>query len=212
MNKKRATSSRQQATGRQAKNKQHADNADLKGFSQIRKKSAVIFFNLRHLSAYCINQHLEMSRRGINKATSCKQQATSRQATRKKEKETSMVRHCRFDPQRRDASRLYILGDSDFRQNDGYCYTEEMSRRGLNMYNPLQAERSWGYKITTTLSELRSSSICYHNNHSNHINHSSDRFSMQMTQILQIFTDKKKSAVIFLNLRHLRAYCLITSN
>jgi hypothetical protein len=40
---------------------------------------------------------------------------------------------------------------------------------GLNMYNPLQAKRSWGYKITTTLSELRSSSISYH------INHSSDK-------------------------------------
>jgi hypothetical protein len=36
----------------------------------------------------------------------------------------------------------------------------EMSRMGLNMYNPLQAERSWGYRITTTFSELRSSSIC----------------------------------------------------
>jgi hypothetical protein len=34
-----------------------------------------------------------------------------------------------------------------------------MSRRGLNMYNPLQAKRSWGYRMTTTLSELRSSSI-----------------------------------------------------
>jgi hypothetical protein len=44
----------------------------------------------------------------------------------------------------------------------------EMSRMGLNMYNPLQAKRSWGYKITSTLSELRSSSICYHDNHSNH--------------------------------------------
>jgi hypothetical protein len=31
---------------------------------------------------------------------------------------------------------------------------------GLNMYNPLQAERSWGYRKTPTLSELRSSSIC----------------------------------------------------
>jgi hypothetical protein len=48
----------------------------------------------------------------------------------------------------------------------------EMSRRGLNMYNPLQAERSWGYKMTSTLSELRSSSIYYHNNH---LNHSSDK-------------------------------------
>jgi hypothetical protein len=28
------------------------------------------------------------------------------------------------------------------------------------MYNPLQAERSWGDRITTTLSELRSCSIC----------------------------------------------------
>jgi hypothetical protein len=35
-----------------------------------------------------------------------------------------------------------------------------MSRRGLNMYNPLQAERSWGYRTTNTFSELRSSSIC----------------------------------------------------
>jgi hypothetical protein len=58
------------------------------------------------------------------------------------------------------------------RQNDGYRYTEEMSRKGLNMYNPLQAKRSWGYKITTTLLELRSSSICYH---INQINHSSDK-------------------------------------
>jgi hypothetical protein len=67
-----------------------------------------------------------------------------------------------------------------------------MSRMGLNMYNPLQAECSWGYKMTSTLSELRSSSICYHINHLNHINHSSDRFSAQMTQIKQIFADKKK--------------------
>jgi hypothetical protein len=29
-----------------------------------------------------------------------------------------------------------------------------------------------------------------------------------MTQIRQINTDKKKSAVICINLRHLRAYCL----
>jgi hypothetical protein len=104
-----------------------------------------------------------MSRRGINKATSCKQQVTSRQATRNKEKETNMVRHCGLDPQspsvRREASRLYISGDSDLRQNDGYCCTATMSRRGLNMYNPLQAKRSWGYRITPTLSELRSSSI-----------------------------------------------------
>jgi hypothetical protein len=90
------------ATSRQATNKQHADDADSKRFSQIRKKSAVICINLRHLRAYCINQHLEMS------------------------------------------------------------------RRGLNMYNPLQAERSWGYRTTTTFSELRSSSIYYHKNHSNH--------------------------------------------
>jgi hypothetical protein len=47
-----------------------------------------------------------------------------------------------------------------------------MSRMGLNMYNPLQAERSWGYRIMPTLSELRSSSICYH---INHLNHSSDK-------------------------------------
>jgi hypothetical protein len=103
---------------------------------------------------------------------------------------TNTLRRCGLDPQsspiRREASRLYIsgdsdlrqndgygysYGDSDFRQNDAYRYTKEMSRKGLNMYNPLQAERSWGYRITTTLSELRSSSICYH---SNHINHSSD--------------------------------------
>jgi hypothetical protein len=51
---KRATSCKQQATSRQAKNKQQADNADLKRFSQIRKKSAVIFQNLRHLRAYCL--------------------------------------------------------------------------------------------------------------------------------------------------------------
>jgi hypothetical protein len=42
------------------------------------------------------------------------------------------------------------------------------------MYNPLQAKRSWGYKMTPTLSELRSSSICYHINHLNQMNHSSD--------------------------------------
>jgi hypothetical protein len=40
------------------------------------------------------------------------------------------------------------------------------------MYNPLQAKRSWGYKMTPTISELRSSSICYH---INHLNHSSDK-------------------------------------
>jgi hypothetical protein len=51
------------------------------------------------------------------------------------------------------------------------CQHLEMSRMGLNMYNPLQAERSWGYKMMSTLSELRSSSICYHINHLNHINH-----------------------------------------
>jgi hypothetical protein len=96
-----------------------------------------------------------------------------------KRKETTLVRHCGLDSQspfirriRREASRLYNLGDSDLRQNDGYRYTEAMFRMGLNMYNPLQAKRSWGYKITTTLSELRSSSICYH---INHLNHSSDK-------------------------------------
>jgi hypothetical protein len=62
------------------------------------------------------------------------------------------------------------------------------------MDNPLQAKRSSGYKMMLTLSELRSSSICYHKNHSNHINHSSDI--------------RKKSAKICINLRHLRAYCL----
>jgi hypothetical protein len=103
-----------------------------KRFSQIRKKSAVICINLRHLSAYCINQHLEMS------------------------------------------------------------------RMGLNMYNPLQAERSWGYKITTTLSELRSSSIYYH---SNHINHSSDKKGRK---------DERYKQRAFL--RGLSACCLITSN
>jgi hypothetical protein len=118
-----------------------------------------------------------------------------------KRKATNPVRHCGLDPQspfirfigfarfiRREASRLYNLGDSDFRQNDGhgygdsdlrqndgYRYMKAMSRMGLNMYNPLQAERSWGYKMTSTLSELRSSSICYHDNHSNHINHSLDK-------------------------------------
>jgi hypothetical protein len=49
-----------------------------------------------------------------------------------------------------------------------------MSRKGLNMYNPLQAKRSWGYKMTLTLSEVRSSSICNYNNHLNHTNNSSD--------------------------------------
>jgi hypothetical protein len=128
-----------------------------------------------------------------------------------KRKATNPVRHCRLDTQRREASRLYISGDSDFRQNDdhgygdsdfrqndshgygdsdlrrndGYRYTEAMSRMGLNMYNPLQAERSWGYKITTTLSELRSSSICYHINHLNHINHSSDKRG-RMVQAMSI--------------------------
>jgi hypothetical protein len=96
-------------------------------------------------------------------------------------KETTPVRHCGLAPQspffrfirressfmRREASRLYI--------SDSYCYTVEMSRKGLNMYNPLQAKRSWGYRKTTTLSELRSSSICYHINHANQINHSSDK-------------------------------------
>jgi hypothetical protein len=129
----------------------------------------------------------------------CCRDAKHRVFFKDKRKETTPVRHCGLDPQspfirriRREASRLYNLGDSDLHQNDGYRYTKEMSRRGLNMYNPLQAKRSWGYKITTTLSELRSSSIYNRNNHSNHINHSSDRFSAQMTQILQIFADKKK--------------------
>jgi hypothetical protein len=118
----KATSNRLQATSRQATKKKKMGEwvkgtsiflylvpCSLylsKGFSQIRKKSAVIFLNLRHLSAYCISRHLEMS------------------------------------------------------------------RKGLNMYNPLQAKRSWGYKRTTTLSELRSSSICYHGNH---LNHSSEK-------------------------------------
>jgi hypothetical protein len=92
-----------------------------------------------------------------------------------KGKETNPVRHCGLDQQRREASRLYISEDSDLRQNDGYHYMEAMSRRGLNMYNPLQAKRSWGYKMTSTLSELRSSSIYYHSNHLNQINHSSDK-------------------------------------
>jgi hypothetical protein len=105
-----------------------------------------------------------------------------------KKKATSTIRHCRLDLQssfirfvgfarfiRREASRLYNLGDSDFCQNDRYRYTKAMSRMGLNMYNPLQAKCSWGYKMTSTLSELRSSSICYHDNHSNQINHSSDK-------------------------------------
>jgi hypothetical protein len=52
--KQQATSSKQQATRNRAT--KHADNADSKGFSQIRKKSAVIFLNLRHLRAYCLNQ------------------------------------------------------------------------------------------------------------------------------------------------------------
>jgi hypothetical protein len=81
----------------------HADNADLKGFSQIRKKSAVICIKMRHLRAFCLNQDLQDEMKQINQ---------------------------------------YF----------------QMSRRGLNMYNPLQAERSWGYKMITTLSELRSSS------------------------------------------------------
>jgi hypothetical protein len=65
------------------------------------------------------------------------------------------------------------------------------------MDNPLQAKRSSGYKMTPTLSELRSSSICDHKNHLNHINHSSDK--------------RKKSAKICINLRHLRAYSWIAS-
>jgi hypothetical protein len=47
----KAVSNRQQATSRQATNKQHTDDADLKGFSQIRKNSAVICANLRHRSS-----------------------------------------------------------------------------------------------------------------------------------------------------------------
>jgi hypothetical protein len=67
---------------------------------------------------------------------------------------------------RREASRLYrtyakILNYKRKEQNQMNNKDKHlaMSRRGLNMYNPLQAERSWGYRITTTLSELRSSSI-----------------------------------------------------
>jgi hypothetical protein len=71
-----------------------------------------------------------------------------------------------------------------------------MSRRGLNMYNPLQAERSWGYRITLTLSELRSSSICR-----SEYRHADDADLKGFSQI------RKKSAVICMNLRHLRA-CL----
>ncbi|MDR1180631.1 MAG: hypothetical protein LBL13_01435, partial [Bacteroidales bacterium] len=111
---------------------------------------------------------------GTKGLSSCPCRDAKLRVSRNNGKGTNPVRHCRLDPQRREASRLYISGDSDFRQNDGYCYTGELSRMGLNMYNPLQAERSWGYKMTPTLSELRSSSICYQDNHLNHINHSSD--------------------------------------
>jgi hypothetical protein len=133
----KATSNRQQATSRQATKKKKKKGEWVKGtsislylvpcslyllkrFSQIRKKSAVICVNLRHLSACCLNQDSQDEMKQINQ---------------------------------------YF----------------QMSRRGLNMYNPLQAKHSWGYKMTTTLSELRSSSICYHTNHLNQINHSSDK-------------------------------------
>jgi hypothetical protein len=171
-------------------NYKHTDDADLKRFSQIRKKSACIFSNLRHLSAFCLNQDsqdyrmsrmrkIEIENTETGCATAiytlsswhCCRDAMLRVSFGDKGKETNLVRQCgsclqspfiRHDASfiRREASRLYNLGDSDLRQNDGYRYTKAMSRMGLNMYNPLQAERSWGYKITTTLSELRSSSIC----------------------------------------------------
>jgi hypothetical protein len=163
----------------------------------------------------------------------CCRDAMLRVFFRDKRKATTPVRHCGLDPQRREASRLYISGDSDFRQNDGngygdsdlrqndgngyrdsdlrqndgngygdsdlrrndrYRYTGAMSRRGLNMYNPLQAKRSWGYRTTTTFSELRSSSIC--------------RSEYRRSDLKGFSQIRKKSAVIFLNLRHLRA-CLL---
>jgi hypothetical protein len=194
------------------------------------------------------SQHLEMSRRGVNmvQATSNMVQGTSNKVQGIKgegTKETNPVRHCGLDPQspfircessfiRREASHLYISGDSDFRQNDGYWYKtgfsqirkksvvicinlrhlsayclkqdlqdyrmsrikrrEKKSPKDFNMYNPLQAKHSWGYKMTPTLSELRSSSICYHDNHSNH---SSDRFSAQITQIKKMNTDYLRKSI-----------------
>jgi hypothetical protein len=68
-----------------------------------------------------------------------------------------------------------------------------MSRRGLNMYNPLQAERSWGYRKTNTFSELRSSSIYRRSDNADFIGFSQIR---------------KKICGHLLNLRHLRALCL----
>jgi hypothetical protein len=56
MNKKEATSYKQQATGRHAtRNKtKHADNADSKGFSQIRKKICGHLF--KSASSACLLQ------------------------------------------------------------------------------------------------------------------------------------------------------------
>jgi hypothetical protein len=56
-----------------------------------------------------------------------------------------------------------------------FLYTIKPSPKDFNVDNPLQAQRSSGYRKTTTTSELRSSSIYYHINHSNQTNHSSDK-------------------------------------
>jgi hypothetical protein len=154
MNKKEATSGRQQATGRQAKKKKHADDTYLKRFSQIRKKTCGHLF----ISASS-ERLLYPSVRGTKQSSvSCFWIAAF----------LAMTKPVNPDS---DRKRLKDLQDKMKRINRHLA----MSRMGLNMYNPLQAERSWGYKITLTLSELRSSSICYHINHLNQINHSSDK-------------------------------------
>jgi hypothetical protein len=90
-----------------------------------------------------INTDKNTKRRDVE--TRCFASLCCKTETNDKVQGTSSVRHCGLDLQspfirfiRREASRLYILGDSDFRQHDGYLSSCSSS----NPENP-DSDRKW---------------------------------------------------------------------
>jgi hypothetical protein len=176
----KAASNRQQATARQATNKKGewvkgtsislylvpCSLYLLKRFSQIRKKSAVIFLNLRHRS----------SLRGTKQSSVSSWIASY----------LAMMNNCiRKDGQAycyHNNHLNQINHSSDIRKKSAVIFLNLCHRSSLRGTKQSSVSYSWiaSYlAMTNNCIRKDGQAYCYHNNHSNQINHSSDKRKTQ---------------------------------
>jgi hypothetical protein len=137
---------------KQSRNR-HTDDTDLKGFSQIRKKSAIICINLRYLRAYCYhNNHSNH----INHSSDIRKKSVK-----------ICINLCHLCAFFWIASFLAMTNNCVRKDGLIYKHADDADSNGFSQIRKKSAV------ICINLRHLRA--FCYHNNHSNHINHSSDK-------------------------------------